>query len=99
MHRDLLAFRRCDRAFEQGEMKVDGGVLSEEAFLLRFFSDQGSDRLLLLNFGRHLTRRSVADPLIGPAKTCPWRAIWSSEDPAYGGAGTLSADTQPWFWD
>jgi maltooligosyltrehalose trehalohydrolase len=43
---------------------------------------------LLVNFGRDLTRRSVADPLIAPPKSRFWRAIWSSEDPAYGGAGT-----------
>ena len=89
LHRDLLALRRCDRAFSnKGRVKVDGSVLSDEAFLLRFFSDQGSDRLLLVNFGRDLTRRSVADPLIAPPKSRSWRAIWSSEDPAYGGAGT-----------
>ena len=62
LHRDLLALRRCDRAFsDKGRTKVDGGVLSDEAFLLRFFSDQGSDRLLLVNFGRDLTRRSIAE--------------------------------------
>jgi maltooligosyltrehalose trehalohydrolase len=89
LHRDLLALRRCDRAFsDKGRTKVDGSVLSDEAFLLRFFSDQGSDRLLLVNFGRDLTRRSIADPLIAPPKSRFWRVIWSSEDPAYGGAGT-----------
>jgi maltooligosyltrehalose trehalohydrolase len=89
LHRDLLALRRCDRAFsDKGRVKIDGSVLSDEAFLLRFFSDQGSDRLLLVNFGRGFTRSSIADPLIAPLKSGSWRTIWSSEDPAYGGAGT-----------
>jgi maltooligosyltrehalose trehalohydrolase len=95
LHRDLLRLRREDPTFaRQRKGTLDGTVLGSEAFALRFFGESGDDRLLLANFGRDLERRSIPDPLVAPAQRREWRLIWSSEDPAYGGGGTLPIETR-----
>jgi maltooligosyltrehalose trehalohydrolase len=90
LHRDLLRLRRADPAFTDPRPgAVDGAVLSEQAFALRFQQpDPMRDRLLLVNLGPTLTRASVPEPLIAPPRGAAWRLLWSSEDPGYGGHGT-----------
>ena len=85
LHADLLRLRREDAAFRA---PVDGAVLAEEAFVLRWLTGDGDDRLLLVNLGRDLARGSFAEPLLAPPARARWAAIWSSEDPSYGGCGT-----------
>ncbi|WP_406856305.1 malto-oligosyltrehalose trehalohydrolase [Alsobacter sp. KACC 23698] len=98
LHRDLLRLRREDPVFaSQGALGVDGAVLGPEAFLLRFFGQDGDDRLLLVNFGRDLVRSSLAEPLAAPPEGRLWRCLWSSESPAYGGAGTPVIES-PTHW-
>ncbi|MBP2226829.1 maltooligosyltrehalose trehalohydrolase [Azospirillum agricola] len=88
LHRDLLRLRREDAVFAtQGEGGVDGAVLGEEAFVLRFFGNEGDDRLLLVNLGRDLTLRVLPEPLLAPPLGRRWSPLWSSEDPRYGGCG------------
>ena len=95
LHRDLLELRRTDAAFrEQGEARrLDGAVLGDEAFVLRFFAggDDG-DRLLLVNLGRDLDLGIAPEPLLAPPDGSGWHVRWSSEDPAYGGGGTPRID-------
>jgi maltooligosyltrehalose trehalohydrolase len=89
LHRDLLRLRREDPVFSrQLRGGVDGAVLGPEAFALRFFGEDGDDRLLLVNFGRDLNRRSIPDPLVAPPEHRTWCLLWSSEHPDYGGGGT-----------
>ena len=89
LHRDLLRLRREDPVFvAQGGHGLDGAVIGPDAFLLRFFAEEGDDRLLLVNFGRDLVKPSLAEPLAAPPEGLVWRLLWSSEAPAYGGAGT-----------
>jgi maltooligosyltrehalose trehalohydrolase len=89
LHRDLLRLRREDPVLSaQRQGAVDGAVLGPEAFVLRFSGLDGDDRLLLVNFGRDLNRRSLPEPLVAPPDARTWRTIWSSENPAYGGTGT-----------
>jgi maltooligosyltrehalose trehalohydrolase len=89
LHRDLLKLRRCDSVFgAQPEGAVDGAVLGDEAFVLRFFGDEGDDRLLIVNLGRELTFSPCPEPLLAPPHEAAWERVWSSEDPAYGGDGT-----------
>ena len=85
-----LQVRRDDVAFQtQRRGGVDGAVLSDRAFLLRFFSDNHiDDRVLLVNFGADLCRRSFAEPLLAPPPRSEWCVRWSSEEPIYGGSGT-----------
>ena len=92
LHRDLLKMRREDDAFRSQQCQgIDGAVLSAHAFVLRFFTDDHlDDRLLIVNLGPDLTRPSFAEPLMAPpAASLEWTIRWSSEEPAYGGRGTI----------
>jgi maltooligosyltrehalose trehalohydrolase len=94
LHRDLLRLRREDPVFSRQERGgVDGAVLGPEALVLRFFGERGDDRLLFVNLGRDLNRRSIPDPLVAPPGGRVWRLVWSSEHPDYGGAGTPDPET------
>jgi maltooligosyltrehalose trehalohydrolase len=96
LHRDLLRLRREDPRFSsQRPLGVDGAVIGPEAFVLRFFDPDpvGDDRLLLVNLGLDILRGSVAEPLLASPDRRGWRAIWSSEDPRYGGTGTPEVET------
>jgi maltooligosyltrehalose trehalohydrolase len=33
------------------------------------------------------------EPLLAPPEDCRWRIRWSSEDPKYGGGGTVEPDS------
>jgi maltooligosyltrehalose trehalohydrolase len=94
LHRDLLRLRREDPvSAAQQSRALDGAVLGPEAFFLRCFGQDGDDRLLLVNFGRDLDRRSIPDPLFAPPEGCTWVVLWSSEHPAYDGTGTPPIET------
>jgi maltooligosyltrehalose trehalohydrolase len=86
---DLLTLRARNVAFTPAAQgTVDGSVLGPEALALRFVAgDPTDERLLLINLGPDLVRRSFADPLVAPPDGCEWRTQWCSEDPVYGGEG------------
>jgi maltooligosyltrehalose trehalohydrolase len=95
LHRDLLNLRRKDPVFHsQRQNGVDGAVLGQAAFVLRFFGDRGDDRLLVINFGRDLHLDPAPEPLLAPPTESVWEVLWCSEDPDYGGDGTPSLDTE-----
>jgi maltooligosyltrehalose trehalohydrolase len=95
LHRDLLKLRREDPAFRaQAPRGVDGAVLGEEALVLRFFVEEGEDRLLVVNLGRDLHLDPAPEPLLAPPEGKAWAILWSSEDPRYGGTGTAPLDTE-----
>jgi len=88
MHRDLLALRRTTLAFQaQRRGVVDGAVLGDRSFALRYLVGGADDRLLIVNVGAGLDEASLAEPLIAPPRRCDWCVEWSSEDPKYGGLG------------
>ena len=94
MHRDLLALRRGDRAFSSHHRPAcDGAVIGPDAFVLRFFESHGDDRLLIINLGRDIDRKSFAEPLVAPPRGKAWEVLWSSEEPDYGGTGTAEFET------
>ncbi|HWD00470.1 MAG TPA: malto-oligosyltrehalose trehalohydrolase [Candidatus Sulfopaludibacter sp.] len=89
MYKDLLRLRRTDPVFRsQLARGVDGAVIGGEALVLRFFAPDAGDRLLLVNLGRDLILEIAPEPLLAPPEGRLWATCWSSEDPAYGGAGT-----------
>jgi maltooligosyltrehalose trehalohydrolase len=90
LYRDLIALRRRDAAFRlQAEGALDGAVLGQQLFMLRFFTPNPVDeRLLLVNLGADHVVTSIPDPLAAPPDGLVWRTEWSSESPAYGGLGT-----------
>ena len=95
MHKDLLKLRREDPTFSaQRKGAIDGAVLGEEAFLLRFFSKQGDDRLLLVNLGRDLHLDPAPEPLLAPPDGRLWKVTFATTDPRYGGCGTPEPETR-----
>lgn len=92
LHEDLLRLRREDRSLG-GSAVLDGAVLSEHAFVLRFFAPDGDDRLLIVNLGRDLWFGPAPEPLLAPLEGRGWRAAWSSDSPDYGGCGTPPLET------
>lgn len=95
MHIDLLKLRREDIAFgAQRKRAIDGAVLANEAFVLRYFVDDGSDRLLIVNFGTDLHLDPAPEPLLAPPDNSRWEVVWSSESLRYGGSGTPALDSE-----
>ena len=90
LHRDLLRLRRDDPAFTDPRPgALDGAVLSEQAFVLRFLQDDPlRDRLVLVNLGPTYARPVHPEPLLAAPEGTAWQVLWSSEDPRYGGHGT-----------
>jgi maltooligosyltrehalose trehalohydrolase len=92
LHRDLLALRRTDTVLGRRPCRIDGAALTDEAWMLRFFSQSGADRVLIVNLGRDLLLGPVPEPLLAPIEGQSWRLLWSSEAPLYGGAGGPAQD-------
>jgi maltooligosyltrehalose trehalohydrolase len=93
LHKDLLRLRAGDgtlRNLTRGSF--DGAVLGPNAFLLRYFGDKDGDRLLIVNLGADLAVYRVSEPLVAPPACHRWEVRWSSEDPEYGGSGTVAPD-------
>jgi maltooligosyltrehalose trehalohydrolase len=99
LHRDLLRLRRDDPGFRrQVPGAVDGAVLGPEALVLRWFGPGGDDRLLLVNLGTELRLEVAAEPLLAPPMGKRWEAVWSSEDPRYGGGGMPPPESEDYNW-
>lgn len=93
LHRDLLRLRREDPVLAaQGRHGLDGAVLGEDAFCLRWFGPDGDDRLLLVNLGDDLHLAAAPEPLLAPPAGGRWSLAWDSERAAYGGGGAPFPD-------
>lgn len=97
LHRDLLALRRDDPTLGDRSYRVEGAVLTDEAWLLRYIVSGGQDRLLIVNLGLDLALTFIAEPLLAPPVGRGWRLLWSSEDPRYGGSG-VPLPTEKGMW-
>ncbi|MEO7775105.1 MAG: malto-oligosyltrehalose trehalohydrolase [Steroidobacteraceae bacterium] len=89
MYRELLRLRREDCAIAaQDRFAIDGAVLGEHCFILRWAAARAADeRLLFVNLGTQVELPSVPEPLLAPPAGRTWRALWSSDEPRYGGGG------------
>jgi maltooligosyltrehalose trehalohydrolase len=110
--RDLIRLRRMDPTLRRQGVHdpenrdggvlaraIDGAVVSDSAFVLRYFGERRDlDRLLVVNLGARLHAEPLAEPLVAPPTDTLWRPMWSSEDPVYGGAGTPSMDSDDGGW-
>lgn len=96
LHKDLIRLRRDDPTLRRQAPAAcwDGAILSDKAFLMRFFGCGQDDRLLLFNFGMDLYLNPAPEPLLAPPLGAGWEMLWSSEDPAYGGSGMYCPDTE-----
>ena len=88
LHRDLIQLRKNEQRFRaQKTGAVDGAVLSDEAFVLRFLGDDVDDRLLLINLGEARDNGPLPEPLLAPPLGHRWETLWSSDTARYGGPG------------
>jgi maltooligosyltrehalose trehalohydrolase len=88
LHTDLLALRRSDPVISgRSARSIDGAVLGDNCFLLRYLTPTENDRLLVVNFGTELDLPHNPEPLAGPPAGHQWQVKWSSESPTYGGTG------------
>jgi maltooligosyltrehalose trehalohydrolase len=92
LHHDLLALRRTDPVLGRRPCRIDGAVLTDDAWMLRFFSEGAADRLLIINLGRDLLLGPAPEPLLAPVEGQAWQLLWSSEAPLYGGSGNPTTD-------
>jgi len=95
LHCDLLTLRRGQPVFRlQQPRGMDGAVLGDQAFVLRFFGETSDDRLLVVNLGADLRLDPAPEPLLAPPEDMQWATLLSTEDPKYGGAGTPPLDSE-----
>lgn len=94
LHRDLLTLRKADPVFSRGGADgIDGAVINQHCFLLRYFSiGFDNDRLLVVNLDVDAVFTPAPEPLLAPPLRKRWTVLWSSEDPRYGGCGTTPFD-------
>src|SRR5581483_7698167 len=93
LHRDLIRLRKTDPCFSaQRPGGVDGAVIAQDAFVLRYFGKRGDDRLLCVNLGVTVHFDPAPEPLLAPPSGMRWQMLWSSEDARYGGLGTPAVD-------
>ena len=99
LHRDLIRLRREDETLSRREPGLlDGAVLDQHAFALRFFGVGGDDRLLLVNLGARVPLETIAEPLLAPPRGRRWITLFSTESPEYGGWGTPPVETEKNGW-
>jgi len=95
LHRDLLRLRREDDVISgRGREGLDGAVLGNGAFILRYFARTAADRLIAVNFGTDLHLDPAPEPLLAPPAGHHWETILSTENPIYGGHGIAPLDTE-----
>jgi len=87
LHKDLIAMRKNDPVFSHlSETHIDGSVLTDDFFIIRYFSKYG-ERLLIINLGVDFFINPPSDPLLAPPENSEWKLKWTSEKPQYGGFG------------
>jgi maltooligosyltrehalose trehalohydrolase len=98
LHIDLLKLRRDDSRFrQQSSGGIDGAVLGRASFVLRYFSKENDDRLLLVNLGESQVLQPASEPLLAPPSGCGWERLWTSDSPRYGGEdSTPLATLEQW---
>jgi maltooligosyltrehalose trehalohydrolase len=95
LHIDLLKLRREDSRFrQQSSGGTDGAVLGPASFVLRYFSKENDDRLLVVNFGESHILHPAPEPLLAPPSGRKWETLWTSESPRYGGRGAVAIASQ-----
>lgn len=94
LHVDLIRLRREDPVFRGPRpRRPDGAVLGPHCLCLRFFGNDGEDRLIVMNLGLDLHLDPAPEPLLAPPEGMVWKIVWSSENPTYGGSGTPALET------
>ncbi len=88
LHLDLLTLRRSDAVFCRPRQRgVDGAILDDQAFVLRFFGEDAGDRLIIVNLGTAFMLDILPEPLLAAPADFTWHVAWSSDAARYGGKG------------
>jgi maltooligosyltrehalose trehalohydrolase len=99
MYKDLLKLRREDKAFRgRWPGGLDGAVLGNHTFALRYFEPAGDDRLLVVNLDSDQHLEVAPEPLLAPPLGQRWQLAWSSDYPRYGGTGALPLESPDESW-
>jgi len=100
LHRDLLTLRRADPVLAElgtGAVCVETSALTDDVLIVRYQRQDGLPRLLIVNFGIDLVLPLMNDPLLAAPAGQGWHAVWSSDDPDYGGTGVVHFEAEhPW---
>jgi maltooligosyltrehalose trehalohydrolase len=96
LHRDLLRLRATDATVGGRGVLTDGAAIDAGRLVLRMRGPSVPDRLLVINLGQTFDLARISEPLIAPPVSGPWRVLWHSEDPAYGGSGMPPLDPSRW---
>ncbi|MEP7244313.1 MAG: malto-oligosyltrehalose trehalohydrolase [Gammaproteobacteria bacterium] len=89
LYQDLLKIRGTDAVLSRRPLVIDGAVLGERAFVVRWFDPAEDDRLLLVNLGDEQGLRAIPEPLLAPPRDKRWVLRFSSDAPIYGGMGVI----------
>ena len=68
-------------------------MLGQASFVLRYFSEDNNDRLLIVNFGERRVLHPASEPLLAAPAGCWWETLWTSDSPRYGGVGAVATAT------
>jgi maltooligosyltrehalose trehalohydrolase len=99
LHRDLIELRRRDPVLSAATSRLDGAVLGPQAFVIRFFAEDGGDRLLVVNLGADLVLESPPEPLLAPQdRERGWTRVWHSDALRYGGRGSPIPESETGSW-
>lgn len=109
-HKHLLKLRRNDTTLMRlgsDEIEVEVSTLSDQCGLLRYalipsqLNEYANDqRLLIINLGPGLDLNQSTEPLLAPPEPeqLTWKMQWTSEDPHYGGYGSLEPLSVDHLW-
>jgi len=97
LHKDLIKLRKREPHFAHTQsLKIDGAVLGDDSFLIRYFGKENGDLMILINFGPDYDFNPAPEPLLVAGQGLDWEGIWSSESPEYGGEGTPPINDPFW---
>jgi maltooligosyltrehalose trehalohydrolase len=96
-HKDLLTLRREDPVFRRQRADlIEAAALDADCLAVRYFADDvdeaGSDRLVLVNFGRQFCYSPSPQPLLAPPLGCQWQLLWTSENVRYAAQTTPTVE-------
>lgn len=92
LHKELIRIKKSDKVLSNPLTKIDGAVLNDRCFVIRFFGTE--DRLLIVNLGIDLEYNPAPEPLLAPLLNKGWKVLFSTEHPDYKGCGTPALDTE-----
>lgn len=93
--RALLQLRKKESLFCNAE-KIDGALLNPHLLLVRYFGEDGDDRMIICNVGTDTTITSCSEPLFAPPASKTWTRIFSSQEIDFGGIGTPACKDDEW---